>query len=229
MARPWTAVIGVSAILLTLAIPLLSSIPAPRSSPNSRRAATSGSATNWPRSRSAAAPTRCRSSPTSARAPDRGQVAAFERELARTPGVASVAPPVYAAESVLFQATPSAPSESDAAVALVERLRDTVVPASALRQGRGRRRRRRNRPQRRHPRPDQRLDVEDRPLRPRAQLRRSDGDAALAAAAAEGGADEPALDRRRLRRPRRDLPVGLVRRACSASKARAPSTRSTCR
>ena len=43
------------------------------------------------------------------------------------------------------------------------------------------------------------------------QLPRPDGDAALAAAAAEGGADEPALDRRRVRNPRRDLPVGVVR------------------
>ena len=36
------------------------------------------------------------------------------------------------AESVLFQATSNAPSESDAAQALVERLRDSVVPSSRL-------------------------------------------------------------------------------------------------
>ena len=103
-------------------------------SPSSRRAATCGSATNWPRSRSAAAPTRCRSSPTSTRAGPRPRPPPSSASWRATPGVASVAPPVYAAESVLFQATPSAPSESDAAVALVERLRDTVVPASALSQ-----------------------------------------------------------------------------------------------
>ncbi len=43
-----------------------------------------------------------------------------------------MAPPAYAADSVLFQATPGAASESDAAIALVDRLRDSVVPASAL-------------------------------------------------------------------------------------------------
>ena len=38
----------------------------------------------------------------------------------------------FAADSALIQATPSAPSESDAARALVDRLRDGVVPATAL-------------------------------------------------------------------------------------------------
>ena len=113
---------------------------------------------------------------------------------------------------------PERGSESDAAVGLVEHLRDTVIPASAAGPGRDRRRRRRNRAQPRRPRPDQRLDVEDRPLRPRAQLPGPDGDAALAAAAAEGGADEPALDRRRVRGPGRDLPVGLARRPARLRK-----------
>ena len=52
----------------------------------------------------------------------------------RPPGSAPSAQPAYAGDAVLIQATPSAPSESDAAVALVGRLRDTVVPASALAQ-----------------------------------------------------------------------------------------------
>ena len=91
-------------------------------------------------------------------------------------------------------------------------------PGLRARPGGDRRRRRRNRPRRRRPRPDQRLDVEDHPLRPRPQLPRPDGDAALDAAAAEGGADEPALDRRRLRRARRDLPVGLVRQPARLRK-----------
>ena len=95
-------------------------------------------------------------------------------------------------------------------------------PGRRAQPGRERRRRRRNRPRPRRPRPDQRLDVENRPLRPRAQLPRPDGDAALAAAAAEGGADEPALDRRGLRRPRRDLPVGLVRQPARLRKPGRP-------
>ena len=50
----------------------------------------------------------------------------------KQPGIRSVAPPAYAGRSVLIQATPRAPSESDAATALVGRLRGTVVPATAL-------------------------------------------------------------------------------------------------
>ena len=65
---------------------------------------------------------------------DRVAVARFGRELEATPGVSSVAPPTYAAKAVLIQATPSADSESDAAIALVDRLRDSVVPAAPLSQ-----------------------------------------------------------------------------------------------
>jgi uncharacterized membrane protein YdfJ with MMPL/SSD domain len=54
------------------------------------------------------------------------------RELEATPGVSGVGLPAYAEGSVLIQATPNAPSESDAATALVDRLRDSIVPASAL-------------------------------------------------------------------------------------------------
>jgi RND superfamily putative drug exporter len=43
-----------------------------------------------------------------------------------------VSPPSHAAGSFLIEATPRAPSESEAARALVARLRDSVVPASAL-------------------------------------------------------------------------------------------------
>jgi RND superfamily putative drug exporter len=133
MARPWTAVIGVGAVLLTLAIPLLSIDTGtevlaqfPKGSDvrvgNELAQKQVGGGTD---------PVQIVAQFGGA-APDRAEVAAFERELAGTTGVASVAPPAYAAGSVLFQATPSAPSESDAAIALVERLRDTVVPASAL-------------------------------------------------------------------------------------------------
>jgi RND superfamily putative drug exporter len=62
----------------------------------------------------------------------RAAVASFTRTIAATPGVSSVAPTAYADREVLIQATPSAPSESDATIALVHRLRDTVVPATAL-------------------------------------------------------------------------------------------------
>jgi len=63
---------------------------------------------------------------------DRAMVAGFAAELRRQPGVASVSAPVYAGDSALVEATPAAASDSDAARALVARLRDEVVPASAL-------------------------------------------------------------------------------------------------
>jgi uncharacterized membrane protein YdfJ with MMPL/SSD domain len=63
---------------------------------------------------------------------DRAAVGSFTRELASQPGVSSVSTPAYADDSVLIEATSSAPSDSEAASAFVSRLRDTVVPASAL-------------------------------------------------------------------------------------------------
>jgi RND superfamily putative drug exporter len=133
MSRPWTAVIGVGAVLLTLAIPLLSidtgtEVLAQFPKGSDVRV---GNELAQKQVGGGADPVQIVAQFGGA-APDRAEVAAFERELAGTKGVASVAPPAYAAESVLFQATPSAPSESDAAIALVGRLRDTVVPASAL-------------------------------------------------------------------------------------------------
>jgi uncharacterized membrane protein YdfJ with MMPL/SSD domain len=135
MARPWTAVIAVSALLLTLAIPVLSLETGtqalaqfPKDSDvrigNELASTELGGGTdpvliaaefNGPAGRA-----------------DRVAVAGFVRKLEATPGIAAVAPPAFAGEAVLFQATPSAPSESDAALALIERLRDDVVPATAL-------------------------------------------------------------------------------------------------
>jgi RND superfamily putative drug exporter len=63
---------------------------------------------------------------------DRAAVAAFGRGLGAQPGVTSVAAPVYAGDAVLIEATSAAPSDSEAARALVERLRASFVPATAL-------------------------------------------------------------------------------------------------
>ena len=136
MAHPWVAVFGVSAVLLTLAIPLLSvetGTQAIKQFPagsdvrvgNELAAEQLGGGTD-PVQIVASFPTG-----TGARA-EHAAVAGFTRTIASTPGVSSVAPPAFAGESVLVQATPSAPSESDATIALVERLRDRVVPATAL-------------------------------------------------------------------------------------------------
>jgi uncharacterized membrane protein YdfJ with MMPL/SSD domain len=62
---------------------------------------------------------------------DRAAAASFRREVAAAAGVSSVAPLAYSGSSVLIQATPRAPSESNAAAALVGRLR-AAAPGGAL-------------------------------------------------------------------------------------------------
>jgi uncharacterized membrane protein YdfJ with MMPL/SSD domain len=135
MAHPWTAVIGVSAVLLVLASPLLSLQTGTNTLEqfptggdvrvgNELAAAESGGGAD---------PVQIVAAFDAAPAPaDRAAVAGFVRELDATAGVSAVAPPAYAADGVLIQATPRAASESEAAVALVERLRDSVVPGAAL-------------------------------------------------------------------------------------------------
>jgi len=136
MARPWVAVIGVSAVLLTLAIPLLSIETGtqaikqfPKDSDvrigNELASKQLGGGTD---------PVQIVASFSDGDGPgaDRAAVARFARTIESTPGVSAVTRPSYADDSVLIQATPSAPSESDATIDLVERLRDQVVPATAL-------------------------------------------------------------------------------------------------
>jgi uncharacterized membrane protein YdfJ with MMPL/SSD domain len=135
MAHPWAAIIAVSAVLLTLAIPILSLETGtealsqfPKGSDvrvgNELASAELGGGTDPIQVVAAFGGTPDRA--------DRVAVAGFARKIEATPGVSSVAPPAFAADSVLVQATPSASSESDAAAALVERLRESVVPATAL-------------------------------------------------------------------------------------------------
>jgi RND superfamily putative drug exporter len=136
MAHPWTAVIGVSAILLTLAIPLLSIETGtqalsqfPKGSDvrvgNELASKQLGGGTD---------PVQVVASFDSAAAARDGGAAVdgFMRTLEATPGVSAVAPPTISGNSVLVQATPTAPSESDATIALVHRLRDSVVPRTEL-------------------------------------------------------------------------------------------------
>jgi uncharacterized membrane protein YdfJ with MMPL/SSD domain len=136
MARPWVAVIGVSAVLLTLAIPLLSIETGtqaikqfPKDSDvrigNELASKQLGGGTD---------PVQIVASFGVGDGPGAGRVAVarFARTIESTPGVSAVTRPSYAEDSVLIQATPSAPSESDATIDLVERLRDSVVPATAL-------------------------------------------------------------------------------------------------
>ncbi len=132
MARPWVSVLSVSAVLLFLAIPVLSLTTGtqalsqfPKDSDvrvgNELASAQVGGGTD---------PIQIVA--TFDGPVDRGAIPSFIHTVESTPGVSSVAPPAFAADSVLIQATPRAPSESDAAAALVDHLRDTVVPSTQL-------------------------------------------------------------------------------------------------
>jgi uncharacterized membrane protein YdfJ with MMPL/SSD domain len=136
MAHPWRAVIGVSAVLLTLAIPLLSietGTQALKQFPtdsdvrvgNELASKQLGGGTDPVQivaSFGGSQPSRA----------DRVAVASFTRTIEATPGVNAVAPPTFAGSDVLIQATPSTPSESDATIELVSRLSDGVVPNTEL-------------------------------------------------------------------------------------------------
>jgi RND superfamily putative drug exporter len=135
MAHPWVAIVAVSAVLLTLAIPVLSLETGtqalgqfPKGSDvrvgNELASAELGGGTDpvLITASLGGAPDRA----------DRVAVAGFTRRLEATPGISSVAPPAFAGGDVLIQATPSASSESDAALALIDRLRQSVIPPTAL-------------------------------------------------------------------------------------------------
>ncbi len=136
MAHPWRAVIGVSAVLLTLAIPLLSIETGtqaltqfPKDSDvrvgNELASKQLGGGTDPVQivaSFGGSQPSRA----------DRAAVVSFTRTIEATPGVSAVAPPAFSGSDVLIQATPSTPSESDATIALVSRLSDGVVPGTEL-------------------------------------------------------------------------------------------------
>ena len=136
MARPWVAVIGASSVLLFLASPVLkleTGTDAIGQFPKDSdvRVGTElvsqqvGGATDPVQ----IVATFDRPTPSFA---DRRAVLGFVETLKADPAVSFVEPPVYATDSVLVKATSNAPSESDAARALVARLRTTTVPTSEL-------------------------------------------------------------------------------------------------
>jgi uncharacterized membrane protein YdfJ with MMPL/SSD domain len=136
MARPWVAVIGVSAVLLTLAIPLLSietGTQAIKQFPKDSDVRIGNELASKQLGGGTDPVQMVATFDSAAQAhEDLATVAGFAHTIDSTPGVSAVTPPAFSGSSVLVQATPSAPSESDATIALVERLRDKVVPATAL-------------------------------------------------------------------------------------------------
>jgi RND superfamily putative drug exporter len=135
MARPWLAIAGVSAVLLLLASPLLSMKTGAEALAQFPKDSDVRIGTELASEQLGGGTDPIQIVAAFGSAPDaadRAAVAGFSSELEGTSAVSAVAPPVYAGDSVLIQATPRAGSESDAATALVDRLRESVVPASAL-------------------------------------------------------------------------------------------------
>jgi uncharacterized membrane protein YdfJ with MMPL/SSD domain len=135
MAHPWRAILGVTAVLIVLAAPVLwlqtGTQALAQFPPGSdvRVGTELASAELGGGTDPVQVVAEFEGPPSAA---DRAAVSAFAGELEADPAVGAVAAPAYAGDSVLLQATPSAPSESDATVDLVRRLRDTTVPGSAL-------------------------------------------------------------------------------------------------
>jgi RND superfamily putative drug exporter len=135
MARPWVAVIGVSAVLLTLAAPLLSAetgTEAIAQFPKGSDVRVGNELAAAERDGAADPVQIVAGFGGDIDGEDRAAVAGFARTIGATPGVSSVAPPSFAGDAALIQALPSTPSESDATRALIDRLRDNVVPATEL-------------------------------------------------------------------------------------------------
>ncbi len=137
MARPWFAVVGVTGLLLFLAIPVLSLTTGTEAlgqfpKDNDVRVGNDLASKQLGGGTDPVQITAAFSGAPAAAPANRARVAAFIREVAAVRGVSSVAPPAFSGDSALIQATPSAPSESDAAASLIDRLRDRVVPAAAL-------------------------------------------------------------------------------------------------
>ena len=132
MAHPWRSVLGVGAFLLALAIPLLSIQTGTQALTQFPKTSDVRVGNELAAQQLGGGADPVQITASFSGAPNRAVVARFAREVRSTPGVAAVRPPVFAAESALVEATTSAGSESDAAVAVVERLRDSVVPGSEL-------------------------------------------------------------------------------------------------
>ena len=135
MAHPWTAIIGVSAVLLLLASPLLSLQTGTDTLGQFPESSDVRVGTELASQKLGGAADPLQIVASFEAAPNRAERRAatgFARELEATPGVGAVTAPVYAGGSALIQATPTTDSESDATFALVDRVRDQVVPASAL-------------------------------------------------------------------------------------------------
>jgi len=132
MAHPWLAVTGAAGILLFFATPVLSlqtGTSAIQQFPKDSDVRV-GNELAAQQSGGGADPVQIVASFPGA--VDRGAVAEFAAELGEQRGVSAVAPLVFAGDSALIEAMTTAAGDSEAATALVGRLRDGFVPASSL-------------------------------------------------------------------------------------------------
>jgi RND superfamily putative drug exporter len=137
MARPWLSVCAAAAVLLTLAIPVLSMETG------------TGALDQFPDDHDVVVANELAAEVTGGGANPVDVLARFDSgdlgdaanadaaaelagEIRRDPDVASVAEPVPGDGSTLIAATPRGTSDSDSSTALVERLRTEIVPASEL-------------------------------------------------------------------------------------------------
>ncbi|HEU4392040.1 MAG TPA: MMPL family transporter [Solirubrobacterales bacterium] len=131
MARPVVAVVGSAGVLLLLASPILSmetGTNAIEQFPKDSDVRVGNELASQQLSGGADPVQIVATFPAAA---DRAAIRAFAGELRQQPGVSAVLAPVYAGDSALVQATSNAASDTNAARALVDRLRD-FVPATAL-------------------------------------------------------------------------------------------------
>jgi uncharacterized membrane protein YdfJ with MMPL/SSD domain len=132
MARPWLAVVGSAGTLLFLATPIFSletGTNAIQQFPKDSDVRV-GNELAAQRLGGGADPVQIVANFPGAA--DRTAVAGFAAELRQQPGISSVTPPSFAGSSALVEATTIASSDSEAAAAVVERLRDSFIPPSAL-------------------------------------------------------------------------------------------------
>ena len=145
---------------------------------------------------------------------DRAAVDRVHDALQADPGVADVTTPVFnpAGDTALLTANPTTAPQDERTDQLVRHLRSDVLAGHRARhgcQGLAHRSGDGHRPRRPHHRPPPDVHRRDR----RAVLRPADDRVPIDPRPTQGRAHEPAVDRSRLRRARRGLPVGLGQRA----------------
>ncbi|HKO38512.1 MAG TPA: MMPL family transporter [Solirubrobacterales bacterium] len=132
MARPWLAVTGAAGILLFLASPLLSMETGTNAIEQFPKESDVRVGNELVADQLGGGADPIQVLVSFPEAVDRAAVTKFAAELGDEPGISGVAPPSYAESAALIEATSTASSDSTAAQNLVDRLRESFVPATSL-------------------------------------------------------------------------------------------------